>query len=247
MPTAVVTGMNGTLAPEFAHLLEANGYQVFAWNRQHMDTDNLAACLTYINSYQPDIICHFATGSVLWAEHLAKISASKQIPMLFTSTAMVFNAESSGPFSVKCETSALDEYGQNKKLSEQLVLQHNPHALICRLGWQIDWDVCGNNMYFALEQMTQGNKAIKANINWIPACSFMSDTCHIMWQLIADKASGIYHIDGNAKAQLSFYEIVKRIRNRRGKGWMLLPEDGPKNDQRLIEARIQIPCISKQL
>ncbi len=244
--------MNGTLAPVLAESLISKGYQkegykVVPWHRHNMDVNDLEACRNYIESIRPDLICHLATGSVLWAENIAKICAANSIDLLFTSSAMVFDAASTGPFEVDCPVTATDEYGLNKLASEQAILAHWPQTLICRLGWQLDWAITGNNMFFALQAMAQGNKAIHANVNWMPACSFMSDSALVMRQLLAQKAKGIYHLDSNANAQLSFHEIASRIRSRRGKDWIILPDNGPSQDQRLIEKRLQIPCISKQL
>ncbi|UAA37952.1 sugar nucleotide-binding protein [Paraneptunicella aestuarii] len=247
MRCAVITGMNGTLAPRFASVLVAQGYRVIVWNRDHIDPSNYEACSQFIDSVKPELVCHFAVGTPEWAGFLAHICYVRGMQFLFTSTAMVFDANSKGPFTVTSQCSAQDEYGHGKILCEQRVLEVNPNALICRLGWQIDWHQPGNNMYFALQGMAEGNKAIHANVNWIPACSFMDDTCQILWTLLEQKEERIYHIDSNAEARMSFNDIVHRIRNRQGKGWLILPVEGECQDQRLLETRVKIPCISNRL
>ena len=60
---ALLTGMNGTVAPAFAESLAKSGYTTAPWDRGLHPIDNREAMECFIASESPDLMCHLAMGS----------------------------------------------------------------------------------------------------------------------------------------------------------------------------------------
>lgn len=247
MNKVIITGMNGTLAPVLAKKLENLGCEAVTWNRHEISPDDDDACRKFLESTQPDAICHLAMGNADWAERLAKLSQLLNIKLLFTSTAMVFHHQPNGPHFPEDETTALDDYGKSKIACEKAILANNPSAIIARLGWQIDWHSRGNNMFHSLCLSYENDGIIQASDRWFPATSFMIDTCDVLIELLRSNVAGLYQIDSNREDKLSFADIVQRISTLKGLNWRIMVNQDYVHDQRLPDKKIKIPNISSHL
>jgi len=67
---------------------------------------------------------------------LAGICADSSIPMVFTSTDLVFNGRQ-GPYSEESPPRPVSVYGEQKARAEELVLERWPKALVCRMPLMI--------------------------------------------------------------------------------------------------------------
>jgi len=143
---ALVTGMNGTVAPALAEALSRAGHTIIGWDRSVVPTDNPGTVHDFIKENQPDWFFHVATGSPEWAEYVARVCAGLGIRFLYTSSASVFSTAQHGPFSIEVPPKPDDEYGRYKLECEQRIRAINPNALIARLGWQIGPGPGGNQM-----------------------------------------------------------------------------------------------------
>ncbi len=147
----LLTGLNGTLAPKLAERARSAGWAVFGWNRHQVCPDDHQAASAWLQAQRVDAIAHLALGSEAWAVQLAAYAAARELPFLFTSTAMVFHHEPDGPHRPEDLRTARDDYGLYKIRCEDAIRAENPAACIVRLGWQIDPDARGNNMLAALD------------------------------------------------------------------------------------------------
>ena len=247
MKNVVVTGLNGTLAPVLKNVLERNGLNVVGWDRNLVDVHNADHAAAFITEQSIDAIFHLAMGDAKWAENLAKITKQHRIPMVFTSTAMVFDQEQNGPYCIEQNRNAKDDYGQGKIACEDMIMQYNSDAAILRIGWQIDLAAKGNNMIYALNQQQKEQGFVSASEAWIPATSFMQDTCSALLQIVQNQRTGVYHFDSNAIAGLNFAGLVKRLANKYALNWNIRKDNNYVHDQRLLESRLEIPCITKYL
>jgi dTDP-4-dehydrorhamnose reductase len=238
----MVTGLNGTLAPHVARLLKAKGQEVIAWDRNRLDPNsaNLSDITQYLDQLAPDGIVHLAMGAERWAAAMASAMAERGLPFVFTSTAMVFDAASSGPHHVQDLRTATDDYGSYKIRCEDGVLAANPQAIVARIGWQIDADtLTGNNMAAQLHAQAASGP-IRASGSWTPAASFMPVTAAGLVDLFAlgtaGKAAGIHHLDSNVHTKLTFPQIVKSLAQHLGQPWEIDVTNDYTHDQRLMPA-----------
>ncbi|MCG6200509.1 sugar nucleotide-binding protein [Psychromonas antarctica] len=247
MKRLLITGLNGTVAPVVANLFKNKGWDIIAWDRSLADPENTTQSAAFFDQYSPDAVCHLAMGSESWAGWLAEKTKQKSIPYLFTSTAMVFANKPNGPFTIDRDRTANEQYGQYKIRCEDRIWQHNPDAMIARLGWQIGETAGGNNMLEHCHQQMQQNNAIEASTRWFPACSLIRVTAQIIYQLIERNEPGLYHIDSNTEEKLSFYELLQKLNQHHNAQWLINSSEAFEYDQRLLDNRIKVPSISASL
>jgi dTDP-4-dehydrorhamnose reductase len=244
----MITGLGGTLAPVLAREAASLGVEVIGWKRDEVPPDDIAASQAWLQAAQPDAIAHLGMGSPQWAGRLAAYAALRDLPFVFTSTAMVFHHEPDGPHAPQDARTAQDGYGQYKIACEDAVRSAHAGATIARIGWQIDPTQPGNNMLMALDQWQASQGHVGASRRWKPACSFMADTAQALAGLLRRPVAGIVHLDSNADEGHSFLEIVLALRASFGRAhWLVQPQDDYVHDQRLLGGEAQLAALSSRL
>ena len=244
----LITGLSGTLAPHLAAAAQGHGHEVIGWDRQRVPPEDLVASERRWRDAQADAVAHLATGAVDWAARLATWAAQDEVPLLFTSTAMVFHHEPDGPHSSQDPRTARDDYGRSKIASEDAVRAAHSQACVARIGWQIDADARGNNMLAHLDRQQAHDGCIRASRHWRPACSFMGDTAQALLGLIEGGISGVVHLDSNAVSGRTFDTLVHALARRFGRRhWVMESTDGYVHDQRLIGHEALMPSLDERL
>lgn len=247
----LITGLTGTLAPHLARTAAASGWEVLGWDRRRVPTDDAAAVAVHLQASRPDAIAHLALGPAVWSQGLAMFAARSGLPLLFTSTAMVFHHDPDGPHHPGDSRTARDDYGRSKIEAEDLIRLACPEARIARLGWQIDEHSPGNNMLITLDGWQQAQGRIAARRSWIPACSFMPDTAAALLAVLLDKAAAgqTVHLDSNAEEGMSFDRLVAALARRFDRQhWRIEVNEDYRHDQRLADPRPgRMPGLSQRL
>jgi dTDP-4-dehydrorhamnose reductase len=245
----LITGLNGTVAPWVRREAETRGWDVVGWDRGAVDPANETAALTFLRAEAPDAIVHLAMGSESWAGQLAGFARLHGAPLVFVSTAMVFDASSGGPHRPRDLRTAKDEYGQYKIRCEDAVLTACPSATVARIGWQIAPDGVGNNMLRHLDEQHARDGRIRASSAWRPACSFMSDTAAALCDLVQEGTGGPVHLDSNALDALTFDQLVQLLRKKFERDWVVEVTQDYVHDQRLVNESdgSMLPALSVHL
>lgn len=243
----LLTGLTGTLAPRVGEAAAAAGWTVMGWNRHAVPPDDPGRARAWLQAERPDAIAHLAMGGEAWAGLLARHAAVAGLPMVFTSTAMVFDAEPDGPHRPGDARTARDGYGRSKVRSEDAVLAAHPQASVLRIGWQIDPERPGNNMLMQLDGWQARDGEVAASTAWRPACSFMADTAQAIVGLLARPLPGVHHLDSNAAEGHHFAAVVHALRRRFDRGhWRVREHADYVHDQRLIDG-LPVPPLSARL
>jgi dTDP-4-dehydrorhamnose reductase len=232
----LLTGVNGTVAPKFVASAESAGHQIVGWSRHLVDPNDVGAVDGFVADVAPDAIVHMAFGAESWASQLAGIAGQRDIPFVFTSTTMVFDERPNGPYTISSPRTSTNDYGRYKIRCEDAIWDANPAAMIARLGYQIDPDGVGNNMVAHADAHNEKVGFIRASTIWIPSCAFMVDTAASLVGLIDRPERGLHHLDSNANAALSYFEIITRLSAVLGRNWTIEATDFPDHDQRLIDS-----------
>jgi dTDP-4-dehydrorhamnose reductase len=244
----LITGLRGTLAPHLARAARDAGHEVMAWDRSQVPPDDAGAGSQWLDQTRPDAIAHLAMGGEDWAALLARYAAERGLPMVFTSTAMVFHHEPDGPHAPHDARTAQDEYGRYKIRCEDAVRSAHPGAAIARIGWQIDERATGNNMLAALDEWQRRDGRVAASRRWRPACSFMADTAAALLALLTAGQSGIVHLDSNSEQGHTFDAIAHALAQRFGRAlWRIEAHDDYLHDQRLVCGPVVLPPLSARL
>lgn len=241
---AIVTGMNGTVAPALARRLRADGHEVVAWDRTVVPPDDPNAVHAFVRQTAPDWLLHVATGPAEWAEALAREAAAVGAALLFTSTVSVFGAAQRGPFAPDDAPAPDDDYGRYKLDAERRVTAAHPDAVVARLAWQIG-DAPGSNTLTDFLHRASLRGPVEASTRWTPALAWLDDTADAVAALMADAPPGLYHLDGNPG--LSFYDVATRLRTAVGADWEVVPVDDPARDNRMTDPRIAVRPITERL
>ncbi len=237
--------MNGTVAPELATALEANGYVVVPWIREEVPIDDPATVREFIGNVRPDWFCHLALGSPDWAEWAAAACDEFDIGFLFTGSVSVYSPSQIGPFSIHDVPEPNDDYGRYKLECERRVRLANPDARIARLGWQIGEAPGNNNMVDYLERHQVEHGHIDASRNWIPSCAMLADTAASLVGIIEMQPAGLYHLEGNPG--LSFLEIAESLNRLRGNPWTIVATDTPVMNNLMKDERVDVRQITETL
>ena len=218
------------------------------WDRHQVPPDDAAACEAHLETLQPQAIFHLAMGSEVWGAQLARFAMARQIPMIFTSTAMVFDHEPNGPHAVDDARTAKDDYGRYKMRCEDAVLNANPASMVMRIGWQINADGQGNNMLRALDDWQVREGRVSASRAWRPACSFMADTAIALLHFLKRPIAGVTHFDSNAIEGHTFEAITVALKTQFARAhWVIAPHDDYVHDQRLRSETLLAPPLSTRL
>lgn len=244
----LVTGLHGTLGLVLARRAEALGASVLRWDRRQVDPEDRDASRRWLETNRPDAIAHLANGSPGWAGGLAAYAAEREIPFLFTSSAMVFHHEPDGPHAPRDPRTAEDDYGRYKITCEDAVRAAHPAAMIARIGWQIDPHQPGNNMLMQLDRRQTEGRFVPASALWRPACSFMEDTADALFDLCRNPSPGVVHLDSNAVEGHGFDAIVGALRDAFARySWVVRRTQEYRHDQRLIGHEGLLPPLSARL
>lgn len=242
---AVVTGMNGTVAPVVAALLEQQGHQTVAWDRSVVPTDDQGAVEHFLATQQPDWFFHIATGSADWAEWIARYCARHGTKLMFTSTVSVFGPHQRSPLTPDTPPEAEDDYGRYKREVERRMQAANPDLLIARLAWQIGDEPGSNTMVNYIDKAVREQGQLEASTHWFPACAFLTDTAAGLYRLMTQYDAGIYHLDGNPT--LSFYDIATGLKAAQQRDWTIIATETPVFDNRMHDDRITLTPITARL
>lgn len=245
MTLALLTGMNGTVAPVTATRLRAAGFDCRAWDRTRVSPDDPDAVRAHVRAVHPDVILHFAMGSPDWAAVLAEESRALGIPFLFTSTVSIFDNRKPGPYAVERPPDAQDDYGRYKAECERRILAVNPSALIARLGWQIGRVAGNNNLLDFLVRTGKQAGRVELSRGLIHSHAFLDDTADALYRLLIDRAQGLYQLEGNPG--LSLFQVATRLAKQHRLPFPIVPIDEPRRDARMIDDRIVVAPITRRL
>lgn len=241
-----ITGAGGTVGRALVAEARSRNIPVEPWQRSGSRWATALAVQEQLEVIRPAAVIHLAIAGegaspeeARWVNEelpgfLAGWCAVSGVPLVHTSSVMVFEESGSGPFWPGSEPRAQSGYGASKRRAEEAVLRASKTALVARLGWQIDEHPQGNTMTRHLEDLMHRDGLIRASALWIPACSFVSDTAAWIAQRIlggSDDKGQIFHVDGNEG--WSFYQIVSELRNRWFGHWQIEPDNSFVFDQRL--------------
>lgn len=240
---ALLTGLNGTVAPALAQALAQAGYAVLPWDRARHPVDHPDAVRFFIESESPSLFCHLALGSPDWAGWAARACADRRIPFLYVSSVSVFSAAQAGPFTILDLPVPDDDYGRYKLACEHRVLDAHPGAHVVRIGWQIGAAPGGNQMVDYLDRSFREHGRIEASTRWFPACSFLPDTAAGLAQVL-QLPPGLYHLDGNPG--LNFFEIAAGLNRLLGTPWNVAPVAGLVQNHRLLDPRVPVAPVSRR-
>jgi dTDP-4-dehydrorhamnose reductase len=175
MMNALVTGSSGTVGSVLCSVIRKNRGTAIGWDRDLAAPGDESATQNLIQEVDPDVIFHTALpskstgieneGRVVnekWTSDIARCASAQSIPMVYTSTVMVYTNEAQGTFTPETPPEETEGYGLSKLMGEKAAKEANHSVRIARLGWQIGNERGTNNMihYFLDQQEKDGRSKL---------------------------------------------------------------------------------------
>lgn len=253
---ALVTGASGTVGRALVQHLRVAGYAATPWDRAAAPPDDYTAMQRLVQQVRPDVLVHLAIAShptgrpdegplvnVRWPGELAWLCRDEGVRFVFTSTAMVFSDDATGPFTPASRPDAREGYGAQKRAAEARVVAQNPEARLVRIGGQIgdDPDDGANHLLAWMAAQVQQHGRIEASTRWLPATAHVADTAAALTR-VAGLRPGLYHADANEG--WTFFDLATALAAHVGRGWEVVPTEAFVFDQRLVDARLALPPLA---
>jgi dTDP-4-dehydrorhamnose reductase len=222
-PRLLVTGVYGSLAHHLLPLA-SDRWEIIGAARQNPVPLGIAteyldlACPETIQPFFekiiPDACIHLAAMSrpadchadpegshcvnVDASSEIARLCSEKHIPMVFSSTDMVFDGQR-GNYTEEDVPTPLNIYGTQKYLAEKVIAAIYPEAVICRLPLMIGPSgPSGANFYdFIISQFSEGKSVDLFNDEFRSSLSLQQGASAMLWAI--DQRGGVYHCGGPEK------------------------------------------------
>ncbi len=230
MKKLLVTGISSFLGKELAlfpqnkwkitGLYKTNAVDYPNVNCVHCDIIDEEKLKDIFKKTQADAVIHFAALSnpnycelnheasfrvnVTASEHLAKLCDESQIPLVFTSTDLVFDGENA-PYAEKDILKPQMIYGKHKAEAEKQILKNNKNAIIARFpvmygngGFMKNW----------IKTLKEGG-TISAFTDEYRSMISATSAIEGLFLLLNKKLKGIWHLGG--KERISRYDFALKM------------------------------------
>lgn len=224
MQTIILTGAKGMFGQDAVKIFSENGYKVIPVDIEDFDITDESSVNSYFESLNCDFVLHAAAYTNVdmaetekekaflinskGTENLAKVSAEKNIPIIYISTDYVFDGEKNKPYLSDDNTNPQSVYGASKLEGELAVKKYNPSHFIARTSWLYGRN--GKNFVETMINLSKTNPVLKVVNDQTGCPTWTFDLAEGIIKLIKNKNPyGIYHICGSSFT--SWYGFAKKV------------------------------------
>ncbi len=233
----LMTGTAGMLGSALVPYFRSQGHTVQASDLRPREKDELpldvrdgAALRKAITGFKPEMVFHLAAETnvercerepdhacltnTLGTQNVALICADLGLPMVYISTAGVFDGLKTSPYNEMDEPVPINVYGRAKLAGEIAVRQQVRRHFIVRAGWMVgggrrDHKFVGK----ILEQVRAGRKQLHCVSDKLGTPTYTEDFARNLETLVATPYYGLYHMvcEGGGTRYDVAVEILKQI------------------------------------
>ncbi|NGM82388.1 dTDP-4-dehydrorhamnose reductase [Paenibacillus sp. 7124] len=219
----LVTGAAGQLGRDAVLLLERQGYEVLACDRQEMDITDLDQCSEVIGEFGPEAIIHCAAHTAvdaaetdIDAAYLINAVGTRNVTvaaekvgakLVYISTDYVFDGQGSQPYHEYDNTDPKSIYGKSKRAGEILVQTLSTKYFIVRTSWV--YGKYGNNFVKTMLKFGQERPVLQVVDDQKGSPTFTVDLATFLLELIGTEKYGIYHASNTGVC--TWYEFTQAI------------------------------------
>ena len=229
----LVTGCGGMLGSAMYPALCSFGHEVFATDRDvnerwlaKLDVRDYAALQREVDSFCPDFVYHLAAETDLeWCEQhpkaaadtneratawLAGFCADRNIPLVYISTAGVFDGAKEGPYDERDPPAPINVYGSTKFAGEEAVRRIHPRHYVVRAGWMVGGGPKDHKFVAKIvSQLSEGRDKIYAVDDKLGTPTYTRDFAANLELLVRRGDYGTYHMvcEGGG----SRYDVAREI------------------------------------
>ena len=229
----LVTGASGMLGTSLVPILSKEDHTVLATDInllsnsvKKLDVRNLEEMLEIARDFHPHIVAHLAAETDLEtcernAEYAYKenfvgtqnacvVCSELSIPLVYISTAGVFDGTKTEPYTEFDEPNPINVYGASKFHGEQIVRETHPRHFIVRAGWMVGGGERDKKFVSKIiRQLESGSKTIHAVTDRYGTPTYAPAFSVILERLMKTKLFGTYHLA--CKGRASRYDVAAEI------------------------------------
>ncbi|MGI0102684.1 MAG: dTDP-4-dehydrorhamnose reductase [Nitrosotalea sp.] len=230
----LVTGAAGMLGDSLVPILEEESHNVYPTDInitdskiKYLDVREIDEISKFVNLIKPDIIIHLAAETdlevceknpdeayrtnALGVQNVAIVCQEKNIPLIYISTAGVFDGHKEIPYTEFDEPNPLNVYGLSKLAGEHFVKALLNRYYIVRAGWMIGGGGEKDKKFVRkiISQIEEGKKEIYAVIDKRGTPTYAPAFSKVLAKLIRTNFYGLYHLACRGTA--TRYDVASKI------------------------------------
>ncbi len=228
-----LTGASGMLAGDTVPELRRAGHEVVVTDLRPrspdicgLDVTDAAAVRHAVEEAGPDIVFHFAAETnvdlcekdpdhafrvnTLGTENVALACQAGDLPMVYISTAGVFDGEKPTPYTEFDRPGPVNVYGASKLAGERAVRDLLHRFFIVRPGWMVGgWEIDKKFVYRIVCQVREGRREIRAVHDKVGTPTFTRDFARHIMTVVETGRYGLFHLTN--KGTCSRYDMAVKI------------------------------------
>lgn len=219
----LVTGANGQLGRDMVLLLEKEGHDVMACDREQLDITDQFQSNDVISTYHPELVIHCAAYTAVDAAetdvdgaYLINATGTRNIAvaaerigakLIYISTDYVFDGTSDAPYQEYDNTNPQSVYGKSKRAGELLVQSLSSRWFIVRTSWV--YGVYGNNFVKTMLKLGQEKPKLQVVHDQKGSPTYTVDLACFLHDLMSTEKYGVYHASNSGEC--TWYEFTQAI------------------------------------
>ncbi|CCM62771.1 MAG: sugar nucleotide-binding protein [Candidatus Microthrix parvicella] len=178
----------------------------------YLDVRDRHAIRDAFDAVRPDFVTHLAAETSLEFSdadpahaYLTNATATKliaqqcgrrEIPIVYISTAGVFDGTKTGPYTEFDAPNPINTYGDSKWRGEQEVRQFAPCHYIVRAGWMVGGGAAKDHKFVSriVDQLREGRTTLHAVGDKLGTPTYTADFAACLLNLIDSEVYGLYHM-----------------------------------------------------
>ena len=178
----------------------------------YLDVRDRHAIRDAFDAVRPDFVTHLAAETALhfsdadpahaYLTHatatklIAQQCGRREIPIVYISTAGVFDGTKTGPYTEFDAPNPINTYGDSKWRGEQEVRQFAPCHYIVRAGWMVGGGAAKDHKFVSriVDQLREGRTTLHAVGDKLGTPTYTADFAACLLNLIDSEVYGLYHM-----------------------------------------------------
>jgi len=229
----LITGAAGMLGSSLVPVLHDNDHTVFATDIRHtdgvvqfLDVRDIDEMLRISSETRPDILVHLAAETdletcetrvdyayqenYLGTQNACVVCRQLSIPLVYVSTAGVFDGTKDSPYTEFDRPNPINVYGASKLEGEHIVRDTVSEHYIVRAGWMVGGGERDKKFVSkVIKQLETGKKKIYAVTDRRGSPTYAPSFSTVLERLLGSGLFGTYHL--TCKGQATRYEVAARM------------------------------------
>lgn len=154
---------------------------------------------------------HAYLTNAMGTKHVALSCRRARIPMVYISTAGVFDGKKTVAYTEFDEPRPINTYGHSKLVGEELVGRLVPESYVVRAGWMVGGGPGKDHKFVAkmLNQIKAGRRTLHAVGDKLGTPTYTTDFARTFLGLIESESYGLYHMA--CEGEGSRYDVAAHI------------------------------------